>query len=242
MITNRDFEPNILARRDFAVMIDPMTNRIAALFASLLLLLVAQAPARAEDATAEQPSPELARVTIETSIGSIVLDLDNTHAPLTTANFLRYADEKRFDGTTFYRVMRLNWGTQPNGLIQGGTQGNPKRNLPPIAHEPTSKTGILHQAGTISMARFDPGTAAGDFSIMLSAMPGLDAQPDAQDSSAQAGFAAFGRVAEGMDVVRAIFEVPLSPTKGEGFLKGQMIEDPVTILKVRRVPVAKPAN
>src|SRR5690606_16154884 len=122
----------------------------------------------------------------------------------TTANFLRYADEKRLDGTSFYRVMQLDWGTPPNGLVQGGTGGDPKRNLPPIAHEPTSETGIRHETGVISMARFDPGSAAGDFSIMVSPQPGLDAVPDAADPSTRAGFAAFGRAVEGMDVVRAI--------------------------------------
>jgi peptidyl-prolyl cis-trans isomerase A (cyclophilin A) len=123
-----------------------------------------------------------------------------------------------------------------DGLIQGGTGGDPKRTLPPIAHEPTSETGILHAAGAISMARFDPGSAAGDFSIMVSPQPGLDADPGAEDPSARAGFAAFGRVVEGMDVVHAIFDAPLSATRGEGFMKGQMIEDPVKILSVRRVP------
>jgi peptidyl-prolyl cis-trans isomerase A (cyclophilin A) len=219
-----------------------MTNRLAALFAFGLLLIAAPTPSRADDDASPAAAPELVRVAMETAMGTIVLELDKTNAPITTANFLRYADEKRFDGTAFYRVMRLDWGTHPNGLIQGGTQGNPTRNLPPIAHEPTNETGILHKAGTISMARFDPGSAAGDFSIMLAPMPGLDAQPDAADPSAKAGFAAFGQVVEGMDVVRAIFDVPLSPTKGEGFLKGQMIENPVKILTVRRVPAPKPEN
>ena len=67
-------------------------------------------------------------------------------------NFLRYVDQRRFDGTVFYRAMRLPWGDQPNGLIQAGTRGDPRRELPPIAHEPTSQTGVLHKAGAISMA------------------------------------------------------------------------------------------
>lgn len=216
-----------------------MKNHLIAILVPLLIVLGASGVPRAQGDEAA-PRPELVRVAMETAMGTIVLELDKTNAPVTTANFLRYADEKRFDGTAFYRVMRLDWGTQPNGLIQGGTQGNPRRNLPGIKHEPTSETGILHKTGTISMARFDPGTAAGDFSIMLAPMPGLDAQPDAADPSTRAGFAAFGRVVNGMDVVRAIFDVPLSPTKGEGFLKGQMIENPVTILKVRRIPASSP--
>src|SRR5690606_15329304 len=122
------------------------------------------------------------------------------------------------------------------------TRGDPRRALPPIAHEPTSVTGVLHKAGAISMARHAPGTAAGDFSILLSDMPGLDADPDAasedgQDNVDRAGFAAFGHVVEGMDVVRKIYDVPLSPTLGEGVMKGQMIEKPVRVISVRRVPI-----
>src|SRR6187397_2869713 len=106
-------------------------------------------------------------VVMKTELGDIVIALETERAPVTAGNFLRYADEKRFDGTVFYRAMRLDWGEQPNGLIQAGTQFDPKRILPPIAHEPTSQTGVKHLAGTISMARYEPGSATGDFSIML---------------------------------------------------------------------------
>lgn len=218
-----------------------MTSRFPILAALVALILAFIAPAAAQDDPSGAASaPKLEHVTIATPLGTITLALDATNAPVTTANFLRYADEKRYDGTEFYRVMRLDWGTQPNGLIQGGTGGNPKRNLPPIAHEPTSETGILHKRGTISMARFDPGTAAGDFTIMVSPQPGLDAQPDAEEPSAQPGFAAFGWVVDGMDVVLTIFDVPMSATRGEGVMRGQMIEDPVKILSVRRVPAPEP--
>ncbi|MDG2004071.1 MAG: peptidylprolyl isomerase [Novosphingobium sp.] len=223
-----------------------MSKRFFSLAILLALALGFVAPTTAEEATHRpaQALPKLEHVAIETSLGTITLALDATNAPITVANFLRYADEKRFDGTAFYRVMRLDWGTPPNGLIQAGTSGAAKRNLPPIAHEPTSQTGILHLAGTISMARFDPGTAAGDFSILLSPQPGLNAQPEAEDPSTRVGFAAFGQVVAGMDVVRAIYDVPLSTTEGVGFLKGQMIEDPVKIRTVRRsappLPVPQP--
>lgn len=219
-----------------------MTHRFSALAALLALVLGFIAPAAAQDdiEAAPLPLPKLEHVAIETTMGTIVLALDATNAPITTANFLRYADEKRFDGTTFYRVMKLDWGTQPNGLIQGGTNSDPRRNLPGIAHEPTTQTGLSHTRGAISMARFEPGTAAGDFSIMVAPQPGLDAQPDAEDPSARFGYAVFGHVVRGMDVVDAIFEVPMSATKGEGFLRGQMIENPVTILTVRRVPAPEP--
>lgn len=211
-----------------------MKNQMTALLALVALLLAM--PVMAQDAPEVTPQPELVRVEMETDLGTIVLALDKTNAPITTANFLRYADEQRFDGTVFYRAMRLDWGTQPNGLIQGGTQYDPKRVLPPIPHEPTSETGITHRAGTISMARYDLGTATGDFTIMVSPQPGLNAQPEAEDPAMRPGFAAFGQVAEGMEVVRAIFDAPISPTRGEGFMKGQMIDQPVKIVSVRRIP------
>lgn len=188
------------------------------------------------------PRSDTAHVVLTTAAGPIMLELDAKHAPITTANFLRYVDQRRFDGTVFYRAMRLAWGDQPNGLIQGGAQNNPKRILKPIAHEPTSKTGLLHKAGAISMARWAPGTATGDFSILLSDMESLDANPAA--SGDNQGYAAFGRVVSGMDVVRKIFDAPLSPTAGEGPLKGQMLAQPVRIITARRAvlppPPAKP--
>jgi peptidyl-prolyl cis-trans isomerase A (cyclophilin A) len=202
-------------------------------FLVLLALTAAAPPKRATPV----PLPDTVRVAMATDLGSIVIDVDAKHAPITATNFIRYVDQKRFDGTTFYRVMRLDWGTPPNGIIQGGPRGDPKRVLKPIAHEPTSITGILHKAGTISMARLAPGTANGDFSILLSDQPYFDADPTRADPDAAVGYAAFGHVVEGMDVVRKIYDVPLSATLGAGFLKGQMIEKPVRLLTARRVSV-----
>ncbi|WP_305095838.1 peptidylprolyl isomerase [Croceibacterium aestuarii] len=172
-------------------------------------------------------------VVLATTMGDITLAIESERAPVTAANFLRYVAEKRFDGTAFYRAMRLDWGEQPSGLVQGGTQMNPDRIRDPIAHEPTSRTGIRHTAGTISMARYAPGTATGDFSILLSAMPSLDADPDGDTEDARAGFAAFGHVTAGMEVVKAIFDAPTDPDKGEGWMKGQMLAEPVTIVSAR---------
>ena len=214
-----------------------MHIRFAALAAPLLLALTAAAP----PARTPAPLPDTVRVAMVTEAGTIVIELDAKHAPVTARNFLRYAEQRRFDGTTFYRAMHLPWGTPPNGLLQGGTQMNPKRILPPIAHEPTSATGILHKAGTISMARYTPGTATGDFSIMLSDMPGLDADPTAtNDPELIAGFAAFGHVVDGMDVVRRIWDMPRSATRGTGVLRGEMLESPVRIISVRRAAIPAP--
>ncbi|WP_324743202.1 peptidylprolyl isomerase [Tsuneonella sp. CC-YZS046] len=215
-----------------------MTHRFAFLAAPLFLLSAAVA-AQDQPTASPEPAPSVPQtvdVVIQTELGNIRLALESERALVTTANFLRYTDQKRFDGTVFYRAMRLAWGDQPNGLIQGGTQMNPKRILKPIAHEATSQTGVLHKAGTISMARYDPGSATGDFSILLSDMPGLDADPASANPDLAAGFAAFGHVVEGMDVVQAIWNAPVDPEKGEGALKGQMIQQPVKIISVRRAP------
>jgi peptidyl-prolyl cis-trans isomerase A (cyclophilin A) len=176
----------------------------------------------------------LTNVVLHTELGDIVIALETERAPVTAANFLRYVDEKRLDGTVFYRAMRLDWGEQPNGLIQGGAQNEPRRLLPPIVHEPTNVTGVKHTVGAISMARLEPGTATADFSIMLAPQPGLDADPTSDDPDVRAGYAAFGHVVEGMDVVRAIFDSPVDPDKGEGWMKGQMLAKPVKIVSARR--------
>ena len=214
-----------------------MTIRFA-LSTFIAPLLLAAAPPTPKSAAADPPDDIY--VAIETTAGTILVDLEETRAPLSTANFLKYVDAERLDGTAFYRSMHLDWGTPPNGLIQGGIAANPELTFEPVAHEPTSETGVLHKRGTISLARYAPGTATADFSIMVSDMPGLDAQPESDDAEARAGFAAFGHVVEGMDVVMAIWNMPRSATKGEGALKGQMIENPVKILTVRRAepPVA----
>jgi peptidyl-prolyl cis-trans isomerase A (cyclophilin A) len=133
--------------------------------------------------------------------------------------------------------MHLAWGDQPNGLLQGG-QRDPRRLFPPIAHEPTSQTGLSHTAGAISMARNAPGTATADFSIMLSDLTSLDANPASSDPEAQAGYAVFGKVAAGMDVVRKIWDSPISQTLGEGAMRGQMLEAPIKVLTARRLPPA----
>ncbi|MGV8930396.1 MAG: peptidylprolyl isomerase [Brevundimonas sp.] len=199
---------------------------VIGLAACLSLPASAQEPASSPSAPA--PSAVAVRVALETSAGTILVETD-PRAPITAANFLRYVDEHRFDGTDFYRGMALGGGT---GIIQGGTSNAPDRILPPVAHEPTSQTGLRHVDGALSMARFDPGTADGDFFIILGRLPGFDAGVSAPDDP---GFAVFGHVVEGMDVVRAILAAPKSLTEGDGFMRGQMLDPRVRIVSARRV-------
>jgi peptidyl-prolyl cis-trans isomerase A (cyclophilin A) len=207
-----------------------MLSRIA-----LLLSIFAAAPALAQPAPSLAQAPaaqeNLVPVAIDTSLGRIVVALDRAHAPITTANFLHYVDTHRFDGQNFYRAMHLE-GNGPAGLIQGGITADARKLFPPIEHEPTTKTGLHNVAGAISMANAGPGTARSDFFILLSDMPGLDANGPGGDAN---GFAAFGHVTEGMEVVKKIFESPVSPTKGEGAMKGQMLDPQIKILKVARL-------
>jgi len=195
-----------------------------------LLLLFLSAPLAAQDAPEPEPERTYAtvRVTLQTSLGPIVLALESERAPRTTANFLSYVDQRRLDGMNFYRAMRLGPGS---GIVQGGVT-DPARFLPPVAHEPTSETGLSHVDGAISLARTAPGTARADFFISVGPIPGFDAGPNAGGDLL--GFAVFGRVVEGMDVVRSILEAPTSATEGEGVMRGQMLSPRIRIVSARR--------
>lgn len=181
---------------------------------------------------APAPKPATVKVSLVTSEGPILLELEKERAPVTTANFLHYVDTKRFDGMTFYRAVEVP-NLPEKGLVQGGVHYDPRKMFPPIAHEPTSKTGVLHTDGTISMARNAPGSATGDFFITIGDMPYMDADPAKPGDNV--GYAAFGHVVEGMDVLRRILGAPRSPTAGEGIMKGQMLAAPVKIVSAQRV-------
>ena len=193
-----------------------------------LALLSAAVPALAQD-----PAIAPVRVALETAQGTIVIETD-PRAPITSTNFVRYADERRFDGVAFYRGMTVAPGY---ALVQGGPSGASDRVLPPIAHEPTSQTGLSHVNGAVSMAQSAPGTATGDFFIIIGDLTSLDA---GKASPEDPGFAVFGRVVEGMDVVQAILEAPKSPTEGEGVMRGQMLAPRIPIVTARRVETPAP--
>jgi peptidyl-prolyl cis-trans isomerase A (cyclophilin A) len=173
------------------------------------------------------------RVALATPLGVITVALASDKAPITCADFLRYVDAKRYDGGVFYRAMKLAPEPNLNGLIQGGLKNDPAKMFPPIAHEPTTKTGLKHVNGTISLARYDPGSAQAELFFCVGDQPSLDADPT-QPGDNQ-GFAAFGAVTDGMDVARKILVSPTSPTEGEGAMKGQMLSPPIPILTARRV-------
>jgi len=154
----------------------------------------------------ESPAQELPKVNIDTRFGSIVLEIDSVRAPLTASNFLQHVDAGNYTDAVFYRVVRMD--NQPDNdvkieVIQGGRFIEPQdESIKPIAHETTQTTGILHKDGSLSMARLEPGTASTEFFICIGDQPELDfggkRNPDGQ------GFAAFGKVVAGMDVVRKI--------------------------------------
>ncbi len=196
--------------------------------AFLLAALMSLFPATAQ--VPASPAAQDVQVALDTNAGRVIIAVHIAKAPITGRNFLRYVDQKRLDGTSFYRAV----GTADYGFVQGGTQNAPERILPPIAHEPTTQTGLTHDDGALSMARYAPGSATGDFFIVLGKMPSMDAQTASPGDSQ--GFAVFAHVVEGMDVVRSILSAPKSPTAGEGVMKGQMLEQPIRIKTARRLP------
>ncbi|MFC1481344.1 peptidylprolyl isomerase [Candidatus Neomarinimicrobiota bacterium] len=174
------------------------------------------------------PNPN---VNISTGIGDIIIELYPDKAPLTAANFLRYIDEDLFRDARFYRTVTLD--NQPYNdvkieVIQGGLFADDYV-LPPIPHETTSMTGLRHLDGTVSMARLEPGTASSEIFICIGDQPALDfggmRNPDGQ------GFAAFGRVISGMEVVRKIHALPES---------GQYLEPHLFIKSITRIDIKSP--
>jgi peptidyl-prolyl cis-trans isomerase A (cyclophilin A) len=180
--------------------------------------------------TLAAPAPGAApvRVRIETELGAIELELDAARAPVTAANFLRYVAEGRYDGGRFHRTVTL--GNQPQSpvkieVVQAGVAPErEKDDFPAIAIERTRDTGLRHEDGTLSMARDGPDTATSDFFICIGDQPELDfggkRNPDGQ------GFAAFGRVVKGLDVVRKIQAAPA---------EAQTLTPAVRILRARRL-------
>jgi peptidyl-prolyl cis-trans isomerase A (cyclophilin A) len=176
------------------------------------------------------------RVRVQTELGDIVVEVDQARAPITAANFLRYVDAGHYDGGTWHRTVKMD--NQPESpvkieVIQAGV--NPdraKEGFGPIALERTSTTGILHRDGVISMARGAPDSATSGWFICINDQPSLDfggaRNPDGQ------GFAAFGRVVSGMDVVRKIQAAPASANRTTN-AEAQRLTPPIRIITVSRL-------
>lgn len=186
---------------------------------------------------------ETVTVVMSTSAGAVVIELYPDAAPVTVANFLEYVDGGRYRNSFIYRVVRMDNQAQNDILIeviQGGF-GNAEEDLAfdPIVHETTESTGILHTDGVISMARLEPGSATSEFFICVNDQPELDfggqRNPDGQ------GFAAFGKVVKGMNVVREIQNMNTDPPpEGElEYTSGQMLVDPVVIFGIKRTVYAQ---
>lgn len=170
---------------------------------------------------------------VDTALGAFVIAVDTARAPLTVANYLAYVDQRWLDGGKVYRIVTpanqaadtphkievVQWGMD---LADGKAPP-----LPPIEHETTQQTGLLHRNGTVSMARSTPGTAASEYFICIGDQPALDfgggRNPDGL------GFAAFGQVVEGMAVVQAIYR----KAQAEQYLK-----TPIAVRNVRRLPAS----
>ena len=170
------------------------------------------------------------RTRVETALGSFVIAVDPQVAPVTVANYLAYVDARHLDGGAVYRIVTLANQTPETKhkieVVQWGMNTPDDKPAPfaPIVHETTRQTGLRHRDGTVSMARNGPGTATAEFFICVGDQPELDfgggRNPDGQ------GFAAFGQVVEGMEVVRALH------ARGQA---KQFLPEPIRVTRVRRV-------
>jgi len=195
-------------------------NKAALIFGAGFIFLAGAARA---DGARQNPL-----VLIQTELGDIKAEIFESKAPVTASNFLRYVDENRYEGATFYRVFKPD--NQPDTLIkvelvEAGLRLDVRtKRLPPIPHETTAMTGILHKDGALSLARGKPGTAGSEFFICINDQPEMDfggrRNPDGK------GYAAFGRVIEGMAVVRRIQQMPAD---------GQVLIQKVRIKNIIRV-------
>ncbi len=197
-----------------------MRNLVFSLLYSTLLLTSASHGQQAD-----------VKVLMMTYLGEIEIELYQDRAPVTANNFLRLVTGEHLDGSSFYRTVTYanDRGSPRIEVIQGGLNQDASP-FPPIRHESTAETGILHEDGVVSMARGEVGTASSEFFICIGDQPGLD-HGQARNADGQ-GFAAFGRVRRGMDVVRAINRQATRTDSDSEYTAGQIIAEPVTILSV----------
>jgi peptidyl-prolyl cis-trans isomerase A (cyclophilin A) len=197
-------------------------------YLSMIFLLLTAPPIPASGGRGAIQAAAVVRVLIQTELGEIEVEVNAARAPVTASNFLKYVDRGFYDGGQFHRTVKLD--NQPSNkilieVVQAGINPATKEGgFPPVPLERTSVTGLRHKDGTISMARGGPDTATSDFFICINDQPSLDfcgaRNPDGQ------GFAAFGRVLRGMEVVRKIQAAPCD---------AQKLTPPVRIHAVKRI-------
>jgi len=181
------------------------------------------------------PSPERVRATLSTDLGDITVAVFPKAAPLSACDFLAYIDEGLYRNASFYRVVRSDndRGTPKIEVVQGGLPDDAKQR-PPIAHETTRMTGLTHNDGSLSLARAEVGTGGGAaFFIVIGKQPSLDFG-GARNKDGQ-GFAAFGRVIEGMSVVKRIHAIKDAAPTDDEYLRGQVLANPVAIKDAKRI-------
>ena len=173
-------------------------------------------------------------IAFKTSKGDIIIELYNQIAPITVDNFLRHLDGGYYDGSSFYRTVTYqnDNGSPKIEVIQGGL-GDIDKPFPAISHESTNITKLKHEDGTISMSRGEVNSATSDFFICIGSQQGLDFGGERNNDGQ--GFAAFGKVIEGMDIVRDINGMPSNKKTDNEYVKGQMINNPVIIEKAVRL-------
>ena len=199
--------------------------------AMLALVQCAAAPCAEQDAA---PAGDT-RVVLETALGEITIAVYGERAPQSAASFLDYVDAGWGRAGAFYRVVspENDHGKPVISVVQGGIL-DPGGTGEPVAHETTPETGILHTDGTVSLARAEPGTGSGAaFFICIGDQPALDF--GGQRNPDGLGFAAFGRVIDGMDVVRKIHAMPAEGPADSPYVEGQILSEPVEIIAARRV-------
>ena len=201
---------------------------------ALLVGTLALAAGVSTGSAAAQDSQGRVAVTLRTAMGDIDLELYADRAPVTVANFLAYVDAGHYDGGSFYRVVRYDNdnGSPKIEVIQGGVNDQGQEAFPPIAHESTEDTGLLHVDGAISMGRGGVGTASSEFFICIGDQPGLD-HGESRNADMQ-GFSAFGQVVGGMEVVRAIDRIEATADTDDEYTRGQILEEPVRIVEAVR--------
>jgi len=171
---------------------------------------------------------------LRTDLGDLLLQVYVLRAPLSSEAFLRYVDDGRYNGAPFCRTVRPgnDRGTPPAALVQATIMDSTGIH-PRVAHEDTAVTGIGHLDGTVSLARLEPGSASpADFFICIGEQPSLDF--GGRRAADGQGFAAFGRLIEGFELIRRIHTAPTLPDAPDPYMKGQMLAEPIVIRAARR--------